>query len=265
MSTRRSVAYCITTGGKALKTVLITGASSGVGAAAAQAFAAEGYRVILVARSLDALQVVADGIGTAAIVIACDAADGAAVSEMAAGLDGVPDVIIHSAGAGQWKTVQDTTPEEARQMMDAPYHAAFNVTQVFLAGMLARGSGAIIHVNSPASIAPWPSSAGYAAARGAMRTFHNALSQDLAGTGVTSSHVIFGRIDSPYFDNNPGVVEKMPKIGAMIPTLTLDACARVLVDVARRPRHEVIVPFRLRLTCMMAAVLPGFSRWLLRL
>jgi hypothetical protein len=61
------------------------------------------------------------------------------------------------------------------------------------------------------------------------------------------------------------VVEKMPKIGAMIPTLTLDACARVLVDVARRPRHEVIVPFRLLLTCMMAAVLPGFSRWLLRL
>ena len=258
---RRSVGHGGTQGSKVLKTVLITGASGGVGAAAAMAFAVKGYRVILVARSADALDTVAQTIGEAAIAAPCDAA----VAVLAAGLDAVPDVIVHCAGAGQWKQVQDTTPDEARQMMDAPYHAAFNVTRAFLAGMLARGSGTIIHVNSPACVAPWPSSVGYAAARAALRALHSAMAQDLVGTGVKSSHVIFGRIASPYFDNNPGVVEKMPKIAGTIPTLSVDACARVLVDLARRPRYEVIVPFTLRLTCMMAVVFPRFSRWLLRL
>ena len=83
--------------------VLITGASSGVGAAAAKAFCDDGATVVLVARSLDKLQAVADAVGELAVPLPCDAADPDDVSKMAnqvLATHGCPDVIIHSAGAG---------------------------------------------------------------------------------------------------------------------------------------------------------------------
>lgn len=238
-----------------------------MGAASAREFAKNGDLVILVARSADALNAVAQDIGGGAVAVPCDAADPAQVAAMAKQVvseRGVPDVIIHCAGAGEWKTVQDTTPEEAVTMMQAPYFAAFNVTHAFLPKMLERGTGVIIHVNSPACIAAWPSSVGYAAARAALKGFHEALSQDLAGTGLRSCHVIFGHIATNYFDNNPGVADKFPALDKTIPTLSPQFCALKLMRLARHPRHSSIYPFMLRLNLMMAILLPRFARWLLR-
>ncbi len=246
---------------------VITGASSGVGAATARAFVARGYRVVLIARSADRLENLAAELGPAATPAAADAANADQIGAVAVRVmqtQGVPDVIVHSAGAGGWKTVPETTPDEAAAMMDAPYFADFLTTRAFLPAMLARGSGVIMHVNSPAAILPWPSSAGYAAARAAMRGFHEALAQDLAGTGVSSCHVIFGRVASDYFDNNPGVVEKMPKVAALIPVVSPDYCARKLARLAERPRHNSVFPLILRINFWVAVVLPGPMRWLLR-
>jgi short-subunit dehydrogenase len=150
-------------------------------------------------------------------------------------------------------------------MVQAPYLAAFNMTQVFMRDMLARGSGVIIHVNSPASLFPWPSSVGYAAARWALRGLHQSLRQDLAGTGVSSCHVIFARVDSAYFDHNPGVVEKIPWIAGTIRTLSADECGRIIADLAEKPRPEVLHPLALRLYGWSFRVTPGLVRWLLRL
>lgn len=250
-----------------MKRVLITGASSGVGAAAARAFQKQGAQVILVARSADKIATMADDLGVTAIAAPCDAADADQVAQMARTLlqdHGAPDVILHCAGAGQWKTVQDTSPAEAVEMMQAPYFTAFNVTHAFLPAMLERGSGVIISVNSPACIVPWRSSVGYTAARAALRGFHHALSQDLVGTGVACSHVIFGKIDSEYFDNNPGVVEKMPWLTKTIPTLTVEACAEALTHLAIAPRHTAIYPWILRLHCGVGVLFPKLARWLLR-
>lgn len=247
--------------------VLITGASSGVGAAAAKAFCDDGARVVLIARSSDRLKAVADAAGELAVPIPCDAADPDAIATMAAQVleeHGCPDVIIHSAGAGQWKTVQDTTPQEAMMMMQAPYFAAFNVTHAFLPAMLARKSGAIICVNTPACMIAWPSCAGYAAARAALRGFSDALSQDLVGTGLQACNAIFGKIDSPYFDNNPGVAEKLPSLDKLIPTLSTDDCAAILLRLSRKPQHTAVFPFLLRPNLLMARLFPGFARWLLR-
>ncbi len=196
-----------------MKTALITGASSGVGADAARHLSARGYRVLLVARGEAALQRVAESIGGSAAVEVCDASSAEAVAALAERVRhayGVPDVIVNCAGAGQWKLIEDTACEEALAMMQAPYLAAFNMSHAFMRDMLARRSGVIIHVNSPASIFPWPSCVGYAAARWALRGLHMSLRQDLAGTGVTSCHVVFGRVDSAYFDHNPGVGREDP-------------------------------------------------------
>lgn len=247
--------------------ILLTGASSGIGAATVRALARGGADVFMVARSHAALQAVAADCGASAHVCPCDASDGDAVTALVARITrdhGVLDAVVNCAGAGAWKPVQDTPPEEARQMMDAPYFAAFNTTHAVLPGMLARGAGTLVHVNSPACFAAWPASAGYAAARGALRAFHDALSQDLHGSGVASCHVVFGEVDTPYFETNTVARDVVPKIGRVLPLLKPDDCARILVDTLRRPRAQVIRPRLLAAIERHVAVLPGLSRWMLR-
>ena len=191
-----------------MKVVLITGASSGIGAATARRFAAAGAQVILVARSADRLATLVDEIGDNAIAIPLDASDAEAVTSLRDTVlsnYGAPDVLIHSAGAGLWKTLPDTTPAEAQIMMNAPYFAAFTVTQAFLPAMLERRKGVIISINSPACYFAWPSSVGYAAARSAIRGFSEALAQDLVGTGVSACHAVFGKSSNPRYSGRLGI------------------------------------------------------------
>lgn len=251
-----------------MKIALVTGASSGIGAEAARHLSLCGYQVILAARRPTQLESVATRIGRGAAVEVCDASSGEQVLAMAERIrrnHGIPDLIVNSAGAGEWKLIEDTSPAEALSMIQAPYLAAFNVTHAFMQDMLSRRSGIIIHVNSPASLFPWPSSAGYAAARWALRGLHEALCQDLVGTGVRSCHVIFGRVDSPYFEHNPGAEGRMPRIARTVRTLSTDECGRVIARLAQNPKRELLHPFMLRLYGWNSRVAPALVRWLLRI
>lgn len=245
---------------------LITGASSGIGADTARALAGSGWRVVLVARSAGRLRDVCDSIGAQAFPEPCDASDGDAVLAMADRIrdaHGVPDLIVNAAGLGRWARVEETTPAEAREMIGAPYLAAFNVVHAFMRDMLLRGSGTLIHVNSPGAYCAWPAAAGYIAARSALHGLHEALRQDLAGTGIHSCEAIFGVVDSDYFAHNPGVEARIPRITRTIRTLGTAECARVIVDLAHRPRPEVVHPFMLRAYRWQQRLTPGLVRWLL--
>lgn len=251
-----------------MQTVLVTGASAGVGEATAELFIEKGCKVILLARSVDTLKNLAGRLGERAVIAPCDAADGDAVAQMAAQIiaeHGVPDVIVNSAGAGAWKSVVETSPQEARAMMDAPYFAAFNVVQAFLGPMLARDSGIIISLNSPACIVPWPGSAGYAAARGALRTFHEALSQDIATSNLHACHVIFGSIDTGYFETNAVDRGQLPTLDKFIPTLTPRQCADAIYGLAQRPKSSLIRPRILSLVAFFARLFPRMGQWFVRL
>lgn len=153
------------------KRVLITGSSSGIGAATAGVAASKGARIILVARSESRLKRVADAIGKAGGEAACfvaDLADFAAVRRMASEVleaEGTPDVIMNNAGSGQWKYAKDTIPEEASQMVVTPYPSAFAVTHAFLPGLIERHSGLVINVTSAAGFMAWPGATAYTAAR----------------------------------------------------------------------------------------------------
>ena len=248
---------------------VVTGASSGIGAATARALAREGWWVMLVARRAARLVELAAAIemdGGMARAEALDASDGAAVMAMGARVLeewGVPSLVVNSAGAGVWRFLEETSTEEIVEMMGAPYLAAANTCRAFVGEMMAAGRGLFIHVGSPASVMPWPGATAYTASRWALRGLHEALCQDLRGTGVRSTLVYFGEVTSGYFEVNTGSHEHIPKLAAPIPVSTPERCAKVILAVVRRPRRVVFYPFALRCMAWLAAITPGPTRWLI--
>jgi len=252
------------------KLVVITGASSGIGAATARVMARRGVRVALLARSLQTMEELADEIraaGGAAHVFPVDLADLVAADAVAAAITrdlGVPDVLFNNAGAGRWLATEDTPSEEAAAMMAVPYLAAFALTRAFLPGMLARRSGAIVNMTSAVGFVGLPGATAYGTARWAMRGFTEMLRADLAGTGITVSLIAPGKVASPYFDHNPGSEEHIPGITRIYRTLTCEEVAEAVVRAVERGRREVVIPFLLWLTVLTHRILPSPVEWLLR-
>lgn len=245
------------------KIAVITGASSGIGAATALLLAQKGARVVLLARREDKLAEVRRDIlaqGGQAASYPVDLANAAAVSYVARAVFadvGPPDILINNAGAGRWLTVAETPPEEAEQMMAAPYFAAFNTTHAFLPAMLARNSGHILNVTSVASYAAWPGATGYIAARWAMRGFTLGLRADLHRTGIGVTLFAAGKVDTPYFTRNPGSEERIPGLSRIVPTLSSAQAAAAIARAVQRERREVIVPPIAALFVQLHKFLPG--------
>lgn len=219
--------------------------------------------MVLVARSTDKLTALADELGQHAIARPLDAADPMATEALATEI-GCPDVLINAAGAGRWLRLDESDPESLEAMMRAPFFAALQMTRAFLPAMLNAGKGAIIQINSPASIAAWPNSVGYTSARWALRGLHEALSQDLAQTGVSTCHIIFGSVASGYFDNNPGVRARLPWLDRFVRTMSPEECAEIIFARIERPKHQSVHPRILRVFLALQWLAPRFVARLLR-
>ncbi len=178
-------------------------------------------------------------------VLAADLSTIEACAGFAERVGETPDIVIHCAGAGRWLAVEETDPEEAVSMMGAPYFSSFFATRVLLPGMLARGSGMHVYLNSPASILPIPGAAGYTGARHALRGFAGALRAEVAGRGVHVLHFVAGKVKSTYFDNNPGSELRIPGISKWIPDLSVEDCAARVCNAIEGRRKEVFAPFML--------------------
>lgn len=234
------------------KQIVITGASSGIGAASARAFAALGARVVLLARTRVALETIADEIRAqrgVAHVYPVDLRDLEATARVCARVEqevGVPDILVNNAGSGRWLHIEETATDEAAAMIALPYLAAFAVTRAFVEPMLGRGSGHIINITSPAAFTPFPGAVAYSVARAAMRDFTNALHSDLRGTRLKTSLVVCGVVETEYFRQNPGSRERIPGVSRLFPILSAEQAADAIVRVASTGRRRLIVPARLR-------------------
>jgi uncharacterized protein len=248
----------------AAKLVLVTGASSGIGEATAKRYAACGARVLLLARNAERLQAVAGAIkrdGGDAAAFPVDLADANAATEVCAKIErqmGTPDHLINNAGAGRWLPLLETSPAEARAMIEVPYLAAFTVTRAFLPSMLARGSGAIACITSPASYLAWPKACAYIAARHAVAGFAASLRSELAGTGVTVTLVVLGTVETPYWEHNPGSRAHVPAANPrLLPPLSADAAAQIIMAGTEAGRSRVVKPALYRALFLLNALAPG--------
>lgn len=247
----------------AAKLVLVSGASSGIGEATAKLYGTRGAHVLLLARNAERLDAVAQTIsrdgGTATVfpVDLADTADTQRAAALIADEVGIPDILINNAGAGRWKPFLETTPEEARAMMAVPYFAAFDLTRAFAPGMIARGSGAIAFVTSPASYLAWPRASAYIAARRALAGLAESLQSEFRGTGVSVTIVALGTVETPYWQNNPGSRENMPKTDPrLVPVLTPEQAAEAIVNGVEQKKTLVVKPGIFRALFVLNALFP---------
>jgi short-subunit dehydrogenase len=245
------------------KLVLVTGASSGIGAALARRYGRTGAHVLLLARNAERLGAVADAVrreGGIATTCPIDLADAAAIEDTSAKIArevGAPDILVNNAGAGRWLPLTKTTAQEALSMMEVPYLAALNLTRAFLPLMLTRHSGAIACITSPASYLVWPNSCAYIAARHALAGFTEALRTDVRGTGITVTLVVLGTVETPYWDNNPGSREHVPVANPRLaPTLSATEAADAIFAGVEARKRRVVKPGILRGLLLLNAFAP---------
>ena len=225
------------------KTALITGASQGLGAATARAMAARGARVLLLARTEEKLREVADSIesgGGQAEIFAVDLSDPEALvatteAIKAAGM--IPDVIVNNAGIGRWLFIEETPLDEMQADMALPYFAAFGVTKAFIprwqaaaaaTSATSTGTGRLVSVAELGRL--------FVGALGVAWILDRAPGRS-RGTGVSVTDVVMGRISSNYWKNNPGSEDRMPWVDRIIPTLSEERAAEVVVA-RRRTRAQ---------------------------
>jgi short-subunit dehydrogenase len=217
----------------------------------------------LLARSAERLERVAASIrnaGGRATPYAADLGDSAAAAEAAARIKrdaGTPDVLINNAGAGRWLPFLDTTPADARAMMAVPYFAAFDLTRALLPDMIARGTGTIVFVSSPASYLAWPKAAAYIAARRAITGLADSLRSELKPSGIKVTLAVLGTVETPYWEHNPGSRENMPETDPrLVPVLTPEQAAEAIVDGADAGKPLVVKPAIYRMLFVLNALFP---------
>lgn len=180
-------------------TALITGASAGIGRELARVFASRGHDLVVVARSVERLQGLADEIRAdfdrKVRVIPRDLLDRGAPQEIFAALAAESvriDILVNDAGVLELGAFSDMELWDLERMIDLNARVLTAMTRIFLPGMIERGRGRILNVASAAAFQPVPSLAVYAATKAFVLSFTESLSEELAGTGVTVTTVCPG-------------------------------------------------------------------------
>jgi short-subunit dehydrogenase len=234
------------------RSVLLTGASGGIGAAAARALAARGARVIVSGRRVDRLEALAAEIGGRAIASDLSEAD---APERLVAAAGHVDVLVASAGLSQAGEITALSPVELDRVLAVNLRAPLMLARLLAEPMAARGSGHLVFVSSLQGKSASPLSAVYTATKFGLRGFALSLRLDLSDHGVGVSCVL------PGFVGGAGMFAES---GAPLPPgvrlVQPEAVAAAIVRAIERNRAEVdAAPFELRAGARIAALAPGLA------
>lgn len=228
------------------KWVLITGASSGFGAAAALAFAAEGARLLLGARRTDRLKAVAEDArlkgATEAHFHHLDVASTSSVdaffAEMKRVADGLDVLINNAGGAHGMDTVLEGQDADWEAMLQSNVLGVLRVTRAALPLMRARAGASIINIGSLAGRTAYEGGAAYCAAKAGELQITRALRLELNGTGIRVSTVDPGMAETEFsLVRFKGDAQRAQKVYQGVEPLTAQDIAEILVWVANRPAH----------------------------
>ncbi|KAJ8611478.1 hypothetical protein CTAYLR_005165 [Chrysophaeum taylorii] len=249
------------------KTVVITGASQGIGRGVALKLAALGASVVVVARSEDKLEELVAEIretGGEARAIACDCSDPAAVEAADFGA-AAPWMVVHCAGAGRFRFLTEAEATDIKFCLDAPFLAAAHVTRKLLPGMLKTG-GRLVFVQSPCGICPIAGATSYASARWALQGLFESLDADCAGSKLKPQLVVLGETHSNYFSNNPGSRDRIPPLSRLLTgaALSVDEAADAVIRAVASGSRIYYAPFMLHATTLLYHFFPPVVRFLLR-
>jgi 3-hydroxy acid dehydrogenase/malonic semialdehyde reductase len=228
------------------KTVLITGASSGIGEACALAFAHEGARLLIAARRLDKLESLAPRLKQAgAPDVRTISLDVQHWDDVQVSLGALPpdwtaiDILVNNAGLSRGlDKVYEAKPEDWDQMIDTNVKGLLYVTRAIVPGMVKRGTGHVINLGSTAGEVTYPGGAVYCATKAAEHAINDGLRQDLLGTPVRVTSVDPGMVETDFSKVRFGGDEERAAKGyAILTPLKPEDVAETIVWAASRPAH----------------------------
>ena len=228
------------------KTALITGASGGIGAAFAEALAAAGCDLVLVARSADKLHALAQQLsqrhGRRVEVVVADLAKASPGARLKKTVDtlGLPvDLLVNNAGFGTTGPFETLDPGREQEEIRLNTGAVVDLSRAFLPAMLAAGSGAIINVASMAAFQPLPYMAVYGATKAFVWSFSDALWGECRGRGVHVMAVCPGPVDTAFFEatGDAHLRDTVPRASVVSARQVVDEALRGL-----RRRNRLVVP-----------------------
>jgi short-subunit dehydrogenase len=180
---------------------VVTGASSGIGADIARELARRGHELVLVARSADKLEALAEELPTTCHVVPVDLGNREARATLQAELDTrglTVDVLVNNAGFSTTGPVHSSDVVREQQLVEVDVMAVVELCSRFLPGMVERGRGAVLNVASTAAFQPLPGQAAYGAAKAFVLSYTRSLSGELRGTGVSVTALCPGPVDTGF-------------------------------------------------------------------
>ncbi len=245
--------------------VLLTGASMGIGEAAARAFARQGARLALVARKRDRLERVAGevrALGGEAVVIPADLSlpeDTARVVPEAIAALGAVDVLVNNAGLGMASTFDQMKIDDLRYLMEVNLFSPVALMQAALPHFRAQGSGVIVNVSSVIGKIALPTASGYSATKFALNGISDASRVELEPDGIRIVTLCPGRVETPFHDNVRGGLRRPKAPGGWQPEAVADA----IVAAAKDPPRERVLGLVNKVFVGLSRLSPGFTHWAL--
>lgn len=243
--------------------LLVTGASSGIGAATVRLFAREGYRVVLAARRQERLQELVDEIqarGGEALSVATDVSLFEDIQQMvdaAMARFGQIDVLLNNAGFGRLDWLEELDPQKDIQaQIQVNLLGTILTSQAVIPGMIERRSGHIINVCSLGGYVAAPTYTAYAASKFAVRGFTEALRREVGIYGISVSAIYPGSVTTE-FSEKAGIRRKTGVTTPESLRLSPEEVAQAIMSLVRSPRRDLVIPWPMRLVVWFNTLFPG--------
>lgn len=235
---------------------LITGGSSGIGAAVAAALAAEGAQPLIAGRDYVRLASVAERTGAIALKADLAAPDGPdQLIGAALAAAGRVDLLINNAGVGWAGDIGQLSQPKAAELTNVNLLAPILLSRALIPGMAARGGGHLVFVSSIVGVTGVRREAAYSAAKAGLSVFAESLSYELAGRGIGVSVVLPGVVDTPFFERRGRPYDRSRPA-----PIAPERVARAIVTAASRDRPVVFVPAWMRFPAWLHGAAPRTFR-----